>query len=121
MAKYFQYMRCQKCFCEKQSTIQLGSDLLLAFNIVTVLAMIFISILAFFSDGALWTKLAIPALIAAMTIPPTILCRRALAQTMRDWGHSEECSKRVARMACHRQTIGGGFKEMEENHETRTK
>lgn len=122
MEKRSRIMRHQMCYCNRHRTIQVGADGLLVFWLVGIFLIILTSVLAIFSSGPLWTKAVIPIISGPILWGSAYLSYDACKKLMLSWGHSKECSKKIARMACMRQALGGGFKEMEEsNNETSTK
>lgn len=122
MEKRSRVMRYQRCYCEKNRVIQIGSDGIMIFWAITITGAILIAILAAISSGPLLSKFVIPVVLCLVLWISYAMGFSACEDNMLSWGHSKECSKKIARMACMRQALGGGFKEMEEsNNETSTK
>lgn len=90
------YMKYRKCFCAKNTTIQLGYKLYLFIGAMLYIFSPIIICLAIFVEGDILTRLALVVIFVFAGFIDPIITYKTTRKEMIDNGHSSTCAHKIS-------------------------
>lgn len=102
------------CYCSKHANVLVGTDVYIVFNAFAFVVAIVFTILGLFSHINILHKLTLIFLFGIPAIALPFFFYKDAKKTMLKAGHSEGCSRKIAKMVTPRASLWSDFEIMKD-------